>query len=79
LGRLPDPARTWGAFGENFTTEGLLEMAVSIGDQYRIGSTVVTVATPRLPCFKLAAKFQRDDIIKRFVRSGLCGFYFSVV
>jgi MOSC domain-containing protein YiiM len=76
---LPDPVRNWGAFGENFTTEGLLESDVSIGDRYRIGSAAVMVTTPRLPCFKLAAKFRRDDIIARFVRSGRCGFYFSVV
>ena len=76
---LPDPARTWGAFGENFTTEDLLETDVSIGDRYRIGSAVVMVTTPRLPCFKLAAKFQRDDMIERFVRSGRCGYYFSVI
>ena len=76
---LPDPARTWGAFGENFTTQDLLETDVSIGDRYRIGSAVVMVTTPRLPCFKLAAKFQRSDMIERFVRSGRCGYYFSVV
>jgi MOSC domain-containing protein YiiM len=76
---LPDAARTWGAFGENFTTEGLLETTVSIGDRYRVGSAVVRVTTPRLPCFKLAAKFQRDDMIERFVRSGRCGYYFSVL
>jgi len=76
---IPDPARTWGAFGENFTTEDLLETDVSIGDRYRVGSAMVSVTTPRLPCFKLAAKFQRDDMIERFVRSGRCGFYFSVV
>jgi MOSC domain-containing protein YiiM len=76
---LSDFARTWGAFGENFTTEGLLETAVSIGDRHRVGSAVVRVTTPRLPCFKLAAKFQRDDMIERFVLSGRCGYYFSVV
>jgi MOSC domain-containing protein YiiM len=76
---LPDRARTWGAFGENFTGEGLLETTVSIGDRYRVGSAVVRVTTPRLPCFKLAAKFQRDDMIDRFVRSGRSGFYFSVI
>ena len=78
---LPEPyaARPRGAFGENFTTEGLLETAVSIGDRYRAGSAVIKVTTPRLPCFKLAAKFQRDDILARFVRSGRCGFYFSVL
>src|SRR6202162_4518084 len=76
---LPDPARTWGAFGENFTTEGLLETTVSIGDSYRMGSAMLRVTTPRLPCFKLVAKFQRDDMIERFVRSGRSGFYFSVI
>jgi MOSC domain-containing protein YiiM len=78
-GELPDPARTWGAFGENFTTEGLLENSVFVGDRFRIGSAVVGVTTPRLPCFKLVAKFRRDDIIQRFVQSGRSGFYFSVV
>jgi len=76
---LPGQALDWGAFGENFTTEGLLETHTSIGDRYRVGSAVIMVRTPRLPCFKLAAKFQRDDLIQRFLRSGRSGFYFSVV
>ncbi|MBZ5613191.1 MAG: MOSC domain-containing protein [Acidobacteriia bacterium] len=79
LPELPDFARTWGAFGENFTTRGLLEADISVGDRYRIGSAVVKVTTPRLPCYKLAAKFQRDDMIERSLRSGRCGFYFAVV
>jgi MOSC domain-containing protein YiiM len=32
-----------------------------------------------MPCFKLAAKFQRDDILKRFLVSDRSGFYFSVI
>jgi len=76
---LPGQPLDWGAFGENFTTAGLHEAQVSIGDRYRVGSAVVMVRTPRLPCFKLAAKFQRDDIIERFLRSGRSGFYFSVI
>jgi MOSC domain-containing protein YiiM len=76
--QLPGENFPWGAFGENFTTEGLLETSVSMGDRYRVGSAVVVVTTPRLPCFKLAAKFQRDDMIQRFLHSGLSGFYFSV-
>jgi len=67
----------WGAFGENFTTDGLLESHVSMGDQYRVGSAVIRVTTPRLPCYKLAAKFKSDDIIEQFLRSGRSGFYFS--
>lgn len=77
--RLDGRVLLWGAFGENFTTEGLLEEHVSIGDRYRVGSAIVMVKTPRLPCFKLAAKFQREEIIEEFLNSGRSGFYFSVV
>jgi MOSC domain-containing protein YiiM len=76
---LPAENLPWGAFGENFTTEGLLETNVAMGDEYRVGSAVVRVTTPRLPCFKFAAKFQRDDLIERFLLSGFSGFYLSVV
>jgi MOSC domain-containing protein YiiM len=57
----------------------MLETDVCPGDEYRIGSAVMRVTTPRLPCFKLAAKFRRDDMIERFLKSGFSGFYFSVV
>lgn len=69
----------WGSFGENLTTEGLLETNVSVGDQFRIGSATVMVRSPRTPCFKLAAKFDRDAILKEFLKSGYSGYYFSVV
>ena len=77
--KLPGHDFSWEALGENFTTEGMLETKVPVGDRYRVGSAVVKVTTPRLPCYKLAAKFQPDDIIDDFIRSGYCGFYFSVV
>jgi MOSC domain-containing protein YiiM len=69
----------WGMFGENFTTAGLLETAVHIGDRFRIGAAEVMVTQPRMPCYKLGLKFGRDDIIKRFLNSGLTGFYFAVL
>ncbi len=68
----------WGMFGENFTTTGLEETDVHVGDRFRIGSAIVMVRQPRMPCYKLALKFQRDDIIERFLQSGRSGFYFSV-
>jgi MOSC domain-containing protein YiiM len=77
--QLPSHDFTWGAFGENFTTEGMLEEEVSVGDRYRVGSAVVMVKSPRLPCFKLAAKFEPDDIIEEFLHSGYSGLYFSVL
>ncbi len=77
--QLPGVDLPWGMFGENFTTEGLREDSVNIGDRFRIGSAEVMVTEPRLPCYKLAAKFGRDDIIKRFLHSGRTGFYFAVM
>jgi MOSC domain-containing protein YiiM len=68
----------WGMFGENFTTEGLLESDLHIGDRLQIGTAVIIVRQPRVPCYKLALKFHRNDILARFLRSGRSGFYFSV-
>lgn len=78
-GELPDIEMPWGMFGENFTSAGLLEDEVYIGNRYQIGSSLFQVTQPRMPCYKLAAKFQRDDILKRFLKSMRTGFYLSVI
>jgi MOSC domain-containing protein YiiM len=75
---FPEMALPFGMFGENFTVEGLDE-TVNIGDQFRIGTAKVMVTQPRLPCYKLGLKFKRDDMLKRFLNSGLTGFYLSVL
>jgi len=77
--QLPDADLSFGAFGENLTTEGLLEESVRIGDRFRIGSAVLQVTQPRMPCYKLGIRFGRADMVKRFWLSGLSGIYFSVV
>lgn len=77
--QLREPELAAGAFGENFTTEGLLETAVRIGDRLRIGSAEFVVTQPRIPCFKLQIRFGRLDIVRRFLRSGRCGFYLAVM
>ena len=76
--QLPGMDLPWGAFGENFTTEGLVEGSVHIGDQLRVGSAEFMVTQPRMPCFKLGIRFGRPDIVKHFLRSGRTGFYFAV-
>ena len=76
---LPGVDLPWGMFGENFTTEGLLEENVYIGDRFRVGETEVMATEPRMPCYKLGIKFGRADIIKRFLASRRTGFYFAVV
>jgi MOSC domain-containing protein YiiM len=75
---LPGTNLPWGMFGENFTTEGLFEPSLHVGDRLQIGSAILVVRQPRIPCYKLAAKFKRKDILARFLRSGRSGFYFSV-
>lgn len=69
----------FGSFGENLTTEGLTEDTVHIGDEFQAGSAVLKVAQPRMPCFKLALRFERADMVKKFWQSGRSGIYFSVV
>ncbi len=76
---LPDVSFSWGRFGENLTTEGLREDTLCIGDQLRIGSAVLMVTQPRMPCYKRELRFDREDMIKRFLMSGRSGFYFSVI
>jgi len=76
---LPAIDFPWGAFGENLTTEGLLEGAVHIGDRLRIGSAEFVVTQPRMPCFKLGIRFDRPDIVKLFLQSGRSGFYLAVL
>ncbi len=77
--QFPQMDLPFGMFGENLTTEGVNEDSVHIGDQFRIGSAILQIAQPRMPCFKLALRFNRSDMVKRFWHSGHSGIYFSVV
>lgn len=76
LGR---PDLSPGFFGENLTTEGLLEDEVRVGDVFRVGTAVVQVTTPRTPCFKLGAKVGSPAFVATFLNSRRLGFYLSVV
>jgi MOSC domain-containing protein YiiM len=75
---LPDRDLTSGSLGENLTTEGLHESSVHIGDRFRIGTVELLVTQPRLPCYKLGIRFERPDMVKRFLSSQRTGFYFAV-
>ncbi len=77
--QFPEMDLPRGMFGENLTITGLLEDTVHIGDHFQVGSAKLMVKQPRLPCYKLGIKFGRDDILKRFLRSGMTGFYFAVL
>ena len=76
---LPGMDLSWGMFGENFTSAGLFESDVNIGDRFSVGSAVVMVTEPRMPCYKLGIKFGRADMVKKFLASERTGFYFAVL
>ncbi|MDQ0484382.1 MOSC domain-containing protein [Guptibacillus hwajinpoensis] len=68
-----------GAFGENFTVSGLDEKEALIGDIYKIGETRVQVSLPRQPCFKLAKKFEVDNMHLFVMENGYSGYYLRVL
>jgi MOSC domain-containing protein YiiM len=75
LGRELEPAN----FGENLTIRDFDEADVSIGDVFRIGTTELEAAAPRLPCYKLGLRFGDPGMVKTFAEAGRWGIYFRVV
>ena len=75
LGRELEPAN----FGENLTIRGLDEGRVAIGDVFQVGEAELEAVAPRLPCSKLALRFDDPRMVKRFADAGRWGIYFRVV
>lgn len=67
-----------GAVGENFTLDNLREDGVCVGDIVRVGSALVQVSGPRVPCANLARRIGRTDWVKLTIRENRTGFYASV-
>jgi len=68
-----------GIFGENFTISNLCEEHIYIGDQLRIGSAILEVSQPRVPCFKLGIALDSKIIPKLFTQQYCTGVYFRVL
>lgn len=68
-----------GAFGENLSTTGWTEETVHIGDVVRFGSAVMQISQGRQPCWKLNARFERQDVAFRTQMSGRTGWYYRVL
>ncbi len=67
-----------GIFGENLTFDNLKETETFIGDIFQIGEAILQVSQPRIPCFKLGIVFDNQKMVKDFLNSPYCGFYFRV-
>jgi len=75
---LGKPDLSFGDFGENLTTVGLMEGDICLGDRLRIGSVEMVVTQPREPCITLNARLDTKDLSVRILKSGRSGFYCSV-
>ena len=64
-----------GAFGENFSTQGMVETGVRVGDVFRVGTALTQVSQPRIPCYKLGARHGQKELALWVKETGLTGFY----
>jgi MOSC domain-containing protein YiiM len=76
---LEQPPWAPGQFGENLTTEGLLESRLRIGDRLRAGEALLEVSQPRSPCYKFAIKMGSAEALALFINSARTGFYLRVL
>lgn len=75
LGRELGPA----AFGQNLTTEGIDVSGAVIGERWQIGTTLLEVAQPRQPCFKLAIRMGEPRFVRRFAEASRPGAYLRIL
>ncbi|GAA0711995.1 MOSC domain-containing protein [Dactylosporangium roseum] len=68
-----------GMFGEQLTIDGPAEADIRVGDLLRVGSALLAVTQPRIPCRKMAVRLGQDDMPVRYMRSGRVGFFCKVL
>ena len=68
-----------GIIGENLSATDMNEHNVCIGDIYKVGSCVLQVSSPRIPCWKIDAKFKQPDLNQFISQHRLNGWYYRVL
>ena len=68
-----------GRFGENLTTQGVDVSAAVIGERWRVGSVILEVSQPRIPCRTFAGFWKRPTLIKEFMVAGKPGTYLRII
>ena len=68
-----------GRFGENLTTEGIDVNAALVGERWKIGSVILEVSQPRIPCRVFAGFWKRATLIKDFTQAGRPGAYLRII
>ena len=65
-----------GVFGENLTLDSFHEAKIYLGDEFQIGDCKLEVVQPRIPCYKLGARFGDASVLQKFAQFNRCGIYF---
>ena len=68
-----------GRFGENLTTTGIDVNQALVGERWKIGTTILEVSQPRIPCRVFAGFWQRPTLIKEFMAAGKPGTYLRII
>ena len=68
-----------GTFGENLTTQGLDVSGARVGERWQVGTALLEVTQPRLPCYKLELRMDRTGFIDEFIDGGRPGAYLRIV
>ncbi len=75
LGQSLEP----GTFGENLTLEGIDVSGARVGERWTVGSVVLEVTRPRLPCWKLGDRMRDQRFVARFADAERFGAYLRIV
>jgi MOSC domain-containing protein YiiM len=67
------------AFGQNLTTQGVDVSGAVIGERWRVGTTLLEIAQPRQPCFKLGLRIGEPGFVKRFAQASRPGAYLRII
>lgn len=70
---------SYGEFGENLTTEGIDASGALVGERWQIGTTLLEVSQPRIPCWRLGVRMN-DPLFPRYFADAMRpGAYLRIV
>jgi MOSC domain-containing protein YiiM len=69
----------YGGFGENLTTEGINVNGALVGERWEIGTTVLEVSEPRVPCWRLGVRMSDEMFPRRFTEALRPGAYLRII
>ncbi len=68
-----------GEFGENLTTEGIDVTGALVGERWQVGSTLLEVSEPRIPCWRFAVRMNDNAFLRHFTQAGRPGAYLRII